>query len=294
MYWPKRCVPKLFMFVLLASKLVYTLDLDILYIQRHHWSPICDFNYDSGIFKPEQVKPGSTIFARGNNIKQFFAQVNPRIKHPYFLITMDGGILPEFINDPNVIAWFGNESRSKTIHNPKFTMLPLGLYESIEGHHVNDEFKRFRKNPKTHLLYMNFTLKDYGSHRYEIFDYFKNKSYVTVGSKKSFMNYMCEMSQHKFALSPRGDSYDGYRHWEAIMVGTIPIMFSNWPCERLFRDLPVLIVDTWTQLTEEYLKKKYDEIMSKEYDLRPLYIRYWADKINAVKVAWKLKQAKNH
>jgi len=42
-----------------------------------------------------------------------------------------------------------------------------------------------------------------------------------------------------------------------------------------FYDLPILFVDNWESLTEDYLNMKYDEIMSKEYNLEKLKIDYW-------------------
>ena len=42
-----------------------------------------------------------------------------------------------------------------------------------------------------------------------------------------------------------------------------------------FYDLPILFVDDWDNLSEEYLNSKYDEIMSKEYNLEKLKINYW-------------------
>jgi hypothetical protein len=48
-----------------------------------------------------------------------------------------------------------------------------------------------------------------------------------------------------------------------------------------FEDLPILWVNNWLTdvLDEVFLEEKYEEIMEKEYDLLPLTLSYWADKI---------------
>ena len=67
---------------------------------------------------------------------------------------------------------------------------------------------------------------------------------------------------------------DTHRAWEALMVGTIPIMFST-PLDSLFENLPVVIVNDWTTITKEFLEKKYENIHRKTYNFDSLYSAYW-------------------
>ena len=55
------------------------------------------------------------------------------------------------------------------------------------------------------------------------------------------------------------------------------------PADELFEGLPVLIVDKWEDINEDFLNQKYKEITSKEYDIRKLYMEYWYEKITAIK-----------
>ena len=90
------------------------------------------------------------------------------------------------------------------------------------------------------------------------------------------------MAQSKFVLSPAGYGPDCYRTWEALLVGSIPIVKKS-QLDPLFEGLPVLIVDSWSDITEEFLHKKYEEITARQYDIKRLYTEYWFAKIKAVK-----------
>ena len=45
-------------------------------------------------------------------------------------------------------------------------------------------------------------------------------------------------------------------------MGTIPIIITS-SIDELFEDLPVVIVDSWEQITEDYLNTQYDIIREK-------------------------------
>ena len=44
---------------------------------------------------------------------------------------------------------------------------------------------------------------------------------------------------------------------------------------KLFDGLPVLIVDDYSELSQEFLEHKYKEMSSKEYSMDKLYTDYW-------------------
>ena len=48
-----------------------------------------------------------------------------------------------------------------------------------------------------------------------------------------------------------------------------------------FEDLPVLWLDDWRTelLTPERLEREYQRIMNTDYDLRPLTLSYWVERI---------------
>lgn len=89
-----------------------------------------------------------------------------------------------------------------------------------------------------------------------------------------FEKYLIEMSQYKFVICPPGANIDTYRCWETLMVGSIPILYHT-PLDSLFEKLPVLLIDDYSIITDEYLNEQYEIIIKKEYDFSILYTDYW-------------------
>ena len=47
------------------------------------------------------------------------------------------------------------------------------------------------------------------------------------GPRLSVGEFMQEIAKHKAILSPPGAGYDCYRHWEALAVGTVPLVVES-------------------------------------------------------------------
>jgi hypothetical protein len=90
-------------------------------------------------------------------------------------------------------------------------------------------------------------------------------------------DYIEKVRKYKFALEPHGRCYNGYRLYESIILGVIPIVFSS-PINELYEDLPILVIDSFEQLNPEFLVNKYIEISSRnDYKLEKLRMTYWTN-----------------
>lgn len=67
-----------------------------------------------------------------------------------------------------------------------------------------------------------------------------------------------EQSAYAFVASPHGVGLDCHRTWEAMALGSVPIVKTS-PLDSLYEDLPVLIVDSWESVTPELLRDKQKE-----------------------------------
>jgi hypothetical protein len=53
--------------------------------------------------------------------------------------------------------------------------------------------------------------------------------------------------------------------------------------DSLFEKLPVIFIQDWSEITEDFLMSKYDELKKrKDYDFNVLYESYWLSKIKHV------------
>ena len=83
-----------------------------------------------------------------------------------------------------------------------------------------------------------------------------------------------------FVVSPLGNGYDCHRTWEALLLGCIVVMKRN-AIDRLFADLPVLLVDEWNQVTQELLDATVKEYRNKTFCYKKLTLKYWTDLIKS-------------
>ena len=72
--------------------------------------------------------------------------------------------------------------------------------------------------------------------------------------------------------------FDTMRLWEALYMKTIPIV-TDCVALRHFQDLPILYSKDFTEITEDYLNEKYEEMKDKLWDNSKLFASYWNQKI---------------
>ena len=92
-------------------------------------------------------------------------------------------------------------------------------------------------------------------------------------------HYLQSVRNHTFVACPRGNGIDTHRLWETLYMGSIPIVkkdlaHSDW------LDLPVLWIDDWNQLNEQYLREQEIVIRSREWNMEKLKVGYWIKKIS--------------
>lgn len=229
-------------------------------------------------FDPAKVTPGDIIFLNGNYLEIFVTNIHPLIQAPYILLTHNSlqpapGTFESLLYDPKLIAWFG---KNITITNhPKLFPLPLGIPNPHWPWGNTQLIKETvdKQLEKKHLLYLNFDIKT-NSIRKKVQELFESKNFCYVTAKKPYQEYLEDIAQSKFVLSPEGAGMDCHRTWEALLVGSIPII-THSTLDIMFQDLPVLFVNSWEEVTEEFLEKKYQEITKKTYQLDTLYADYW-------------------
>lgn len=187
----------------------------------------------------------------------------------------------------NCEFWF---TINKNIVNDKIISLPLGItnltrespYHPIFGN--IDIMVEVFKSPKIikNLVYMNFNINTYVNERGSCYNLFSNKSWVTnddnVTTLEGRYKFLKGIRNHKFVLCPRGNGIDTHRLWETLYMGSIPIVKKHIGVND-FNDLPILFIDQWEDLTEEFLNNQYKEIIAYSWNMDKLKFSYWRNKI---------------
>ena len=100
-------------------------------------------------------------------------------------------------------------------------------------------------------------------------------------TKKNRLDTWTEQSRYAFVASPHGVGLDCHRTWEALALGSVPVVKTS-PLNHLYDDLPVLIVDSWDAVTPALLADKQKEFASNfsKFNLKRLTLQYWLDEIS--------------
>lgn len=190
----------------------------------------------------------------------------------------------DILNLSNLKLWI---CQNKNVSHPKLISIPIGITNYDEPnskiHKIignTDKLYNIAQQSKNieNLVYLNITVKNFPKERKKIVSLYSDKKWVTFDkpdqTNMGHTNFINKIRNHKFIFAPRGNGIDTHRIWEAIYLKTIPIVKKCIGMENFYH-LPILFVDTWDDITEEYLNLKYEEINNKKHDLSMVNINYW-------------------
>jgi len=254
-----------------------------------------------------KTKNAEIFFIKPEFLILFCLTILPEIKSKIILITHNtdlsspGNYLELISNNSNIVHWFGVNSDLK-LKNIKFTPIPLGLSNRYNNIYNTPEVIKqvqgyaFKNNNKKHFLGLNFVANTNLSERSQAYNYFCNKSFTKTFVNnnnhgiKIYPEYLKDMAETKFIVCPHGNGLDTHRVWEALLVGSIPIVKAS-SLDVLYQDLPVIIVKKWQDITKDFLDNKYEiiskNLKNKKYKLEKLYFNYWHDKIKKIQKLYK-------
>jgi hypothetical protein len=192
------------------------------------------------------------------------------------------GQFSQYLDDPKIIAWFG-ENWDGTIHY-KMHPIPMGMANSTWPNGNGEVIRQVQELhvKKEHLAHMSFTIQTFYKERWSVFRLFCLSPFVYRTIKKPFEKYLLDVAASKFEIAPKGAAWDTYRLWESLYIGTFPIVKTS-PLDVLYEDLPVLIIQNWEEVTEDFLNQKYVEMHRKTYKFEKMHMKYWIDMIDSYK-----------
>lgn len=242
-------------------------------------------------FTPENVKEKDIVFVGDENIEKFFTEIHPNIKAPYVLITHNGdnSVNQKFFDlaSDKVLKWYGINI---LISHPKVVPIPIGI-ENKHYYVCGIPFifnKVIKKNfIKKNRIFYGFTIRNNIEERQPALDVLKiNKLAETFKRWMNFYQYLHLLATYKFVASPPGSSVEGHRTWDALYIGTVPIVKSSITIDYFEKiGVPLWSVKDWHELdniTEKDIEEKF-EIIKKKSSIETIYMDYWIDKIKNIK-----------
>lgn len=219
------------------------------------------------------ITNSSIFFVKTDFIDFFQNMIMPLIKKKFILINHNSayssGNHIKIINNPLLIRWYGLNMK---YHN-KTQGIPLGLQNTqYPGSNFNI-CQQNRDNGKEYLLYFNFSNNTNPDRK--ITEDILIKNGFCKNKKVPWDEYISDLSKHKFCISPEGMGIDCHRIWESLYVNTIPIIKKNDILYKYFNDLPILWVENFNIITEDFLNSEYEKIKNGKYNIDKIGLKYW-------------------
>lgn len=249
----------------------------------------------------QDVKEGDTLYICNTAIPEFAKSFLPRLRNHIVLVSGDSDELIPYINDAlcaeilnssYILKWFAQNNHAK---HPKIVHLPIGMdYHTMSS---KDSSWGLRKSPSEQEAEICLLLKSanpfyerqnkcYTTFHFELDRGDRREAYNTIPKDLVFyepervtrdVSHKKQLS-YAFVISPYGGGTDCHRTWEALILGCIPIIKSS-NMDPLFDGLPVLLVDKWSDLSQDLLDKTINEFKNKSFQYEKLNMKYWKNRI---------------
>ncbi|CAF1326393.1 unnamed protein product [Adineta steineri] len=226
-------------------------------------------------------------------------------------------------SDSKIIHWFGQNGDINATSNEHFTHIPIGIncFEMAEG--IRGVHRQYSKHILPSISNNNLDEPSHYIQPHDITQNVltnKNQSDKIVlinfrpdtdptGLRTKLHEGICKNNQSSFTicydkpdgvdisrlptiykrnrqyplwLSPRGGGLDCHRTWEALYLDIIPIVWHS-TLDSLYTNLPIIIINDWSEVNEEFLRKKLHEIAMKKaqqpsvYQYEKLRNTYWRE-----------------
>jgi hypothetical protein len=186
-----------------------------------------------------------------------------QIPNPVVLITHNSDfVINEVPSSPaNLIKWFS--SNLNVVHD-KMEQIPIGverrrffpqqMKQDVIKTHRNQQIK------PENALYLNYNPRTNLKKRTKLAEFFSVFPWATVdlnANGADYTRYVQNIRKHHYVLSPDGNGIDCHRTWEALYLNRIPILEKSTHHVQFYSDMPVLLVDSFYDITLQLLHDEY-------------------------------------
>ena len=211
-------------------------------------------------FEPSEIRENDIVFLNLDYVRPFLKRLR---EHPpmykFVLIAHNSDKMLEDADvslfEPFVKKIYGINTNCSS---PIVQTIPIGFVD--DKHKSHAFFANFIVNPvpKEILLYMNFSIQTNIPKRSECLKVFQDYSWVTKQQSLPAEGFYTQLIKSKYVLSPEGTGVDCHRIYESIYLDAIPIVKTSI-LDSFYKTLPVVIVSSWEQVTEQYLLENYEK-----------------------------------
>jgi len=236
--------------------------------------------HDESHFDPMAVKTGDSIFVKTDFIvndhfrQNVFDNIN--LAREFNIITgnsayqigRDGGDqYKTMLFHPKIKHWFC--TNPPEVKSDKIIPLPIGFEEPDRDGGSQKTLleclnNRCDYNLKSDNIFLPYHTINTNKNRNKAVDYLKGLHFVdTQNERRNIKDYLKIIDKYKFTICLEGAGPDTHRNYEALLVGSVPIM-KNSTIKKVFdyHSLPGIFVDSWEELNESF----FENILNENYN----------------------------
>lgn len=282
------------------------------YISARGFTRICSLNTNKNVVSSylsydellSKVKDGDSVYVWSGKLHEFIDQCIPSLRKKITLVSGDSDETVHTIHQyriilecPYIVRWF---PQNCMITHEKVTHIPIGLvYHAY--YDAKDKSNPWSEKIKTPLEqeydiqqllpsrpFWKRKAKCYSTFHFYLDRGDRHEAFTSIPRNlidyepipvDRLVSYKHQM-EYAFVVSPFGGGPDCHRTWEALLLGCIAIVKLSG-MDPLFDDLPVLLVDRWSDVTQELLDSTIETFKGRSFAYEKLTLAYWKEKINS-------------
>ncbi len=228
------------------------------------------------------IQQAKLVFVYTHSLSKFFEHAWPLLLYPFVLVThnSDHPVTSEFstyLDDPKILAWYG---ANMFLEHRKTKALPCGLANTQWPHGSLETVANTQIKPwesRTTEVYVNFDVSTNHVLRFPIAQSLPRA--LLPEGKKGHAEYLADLANAKYVVSPPGNGFDTHRTYEALVMGCIPIVQDSVFFDH-FPTLPLCRISDWSKLDlHQHTPPSYGDGC---VDYSPLQMSYWKQRFRSV------------
>lgn len=281
-----------------------------------------ELTFNPGLY--QDLLAGDVVWIKCRFIPEFCIRILPNLTQPIILLIADGDesfpsecgsvhAAEMLINSPYIAHIFAQNNDYKGASN-KVSSIPIGMdFHTVAYKSRNGGWKQIGTpsqqeaelntilgslkptNERIQKAFVDFHFSDtmHGDlHRYQkcgedrtsIFKRLQCTNLIESGSWMPRAALWRKKGQYAFSISPHGNGLDCHRTWEDLVLGCIVIVKTS-VLDVLYKDLPVVIVNDWSEITQENMNKwlsLYGDALTNPTYRERLTNQYWYSAIESM------------
>jgi hypothetical protein len=99
--------------------------------------------------------------------------------------------------------------------------------------------------------------------------------------RRPFPAYLEHVRSSYFAICPNGNGIDSHRVWEALYLGTVPVVTRSVLTEQ-HPELPMVVLDDWSQFPSTHFSAALFDRLMVGWDAETLSLDSYLDRVETI------------